>query len=288
MGKAGVFIAERSAQIRPFAPLTAIGPTDNVTPLSGVFRAHIMAEIFVVSAIVSVVGAVLMVARRNPIYGLIFLLVSFSGAAGVFYSLNATFIAVSQILVYAGAIAVLFLFVLMFIDLGKKGEDKFPARVDSLSTYEPAAVEEGKISEGPRFQFSYPAAVVAMTVFALFVWVAASLPEETFDKFDPVPIHGPAGPIREDETNSKSSPIYFGSTAAVGRAIFERKGPFESFALHYEVVGLVILVGVMGAVILGKRIGDEQREEQERKLKAAVAGADGHDDHGHDHGHGHH
>lgn len=220
-----------------------------------------MDVIFVVSAVVSVVGAVLMVLGRNPVYALVFLLMSFCGAAGVFYSLNATFVAVSQILVYAGAIAVLFLFVLMFVDLGKKGEEQLPKRVDSLATYEPAAVSEAKIQKGKAFQFNYAAALVALAVLSVFVWAALALPEEGYGTFGAFPIAIP------DSTPDapKGAVLYFGSTESIGRALF-----FD-FPLHYEVVGLVILVGVMGAVILGKRISDEQREDTARKAAIAKA-----------------
>jgi len=126
--------------------------------------------------------------------------------------------------------------------------------------------------EKERFQFSYPAAVVAMAVFAIFAWVAVALPEKDFGAFQPLPLNGPSGePLREVAGDDESSRIFFGSTTAIGRTLLDSKGSFPGFALHYEVVGLVILVGVMGAVILGRRIGDEQEEEAKRRRAAKEA-----------------
>jgi NADH-quinone oxidoreductase subunit J len=55
--------------------------------------------------------------NRNPVASALSLVVSFLGLAGLFLSLNAYFIAVIQVLVYAGAIMVLFLFIIMLLDL---------------------------------------------------------------------------------------------------------------------------------------------------------------------------
>ncbi len=67
-------------------------------------------------AIVSVVSAILMITRRNPVLSALYLILTFGSLAGLYLTLNAQFIAVVQIIVYAGAIMVLFLFVIMLIN----------------------------------------------------------------------------------------------------------------------------------------------------------------------------
>jgi NADH-quinone oxidoreductase subunit J len=62
-------------------------------------------------------GALLMVTARNPLHGVLWLVVSFLGLSGLFGGLGADFLAAVQILVYAGAILVLFLFVVMLLNL---------------------------------------------------------------------------------------------------------------------------------------------------------------------------
>lgn len=64
------------------------------------------------------VGAVLgMILSRNPAYSALFVVLAFAGTAGLFGLLDAPFIAVVQIIIYAGAILVLFVFVIMMIDV---------------------------------------------------------------------------------------------------------------------------------------------------------------------------
>jgi len=73
---------------------------------------------FWILATIAVVGSILVVTNRNPVASVLFLVVSFFALAGLFVTLNHHFLAAIQILVYAGAIMVLFLFVVMLLNLG--------------------------------------------------------------------------------------------------------------------------------------------------------------------------
>lgn len=73
---------------------------------------------FWILATIAVVGSVLVVTNRNPVASVLFLVVSFFALAGLFVTLNHHFLAAIQILIYAGAIMVLFLFVVMLLNLG--------------------------------------------------------------------------------------------------------------------------------------------------------------------------
>ena len=66
---------------------------------------------------VIVLTAVLVVALRNPVYSVVALLVMFFHIAGLFVTLHAEFLAAVQLIVYAGAILVLYLFVVMILNL---------------------------------------------------------------------------------------------------------------------------------------------------------------------------
>jgi NADH-quinone oxidoreductase subunit J len=72
---------------------------------------------FYACAAVAIAAAVLMVVSKNPVAGVMWLVLSFLGLAGLFVTLQSYFIAVVQVLVYAGAIMVLFLFVIMLLNL---------------------------------------------------------------------------------------------------------------------------------------------------------------------------
>ncbi len=71
--------------------------------------------LFFVFAIIAAVSAILMITRSNPIISALFLILNFAALAGLYLLLNAQFIAVTQVIVYAGAIMVLFLFVIMLL-----------------------------------------------------------------------------------------------------------------------------------------------------------------------------
>lgn len=77
--------------------------------------------LFIIFSGIAAVTAVLMITRNNPIISALFLVVNFASLAGLYLILNAQFIAVAQVIVYAGAIMVLFLFVIMLL---RPGEEK--------------------------------------------------------------------------------------------------------------------------------------------------------------------
>ncbi|HUN64849.1 MAG TPA: NADH-quinone oxidoreductase subunit J [Bacteroidota bacterium] len=74
--------------------------------------------VFIVTGLVALVSAILMVTRRNPVKSVLFLIVNFFCLAVIYLLLRAQFIAIIEILVYAGAIMVLFLFVIMLLNMG--------------------------------------------------------------------------------------------------------------------------------------------------------------------------
>jgi NADH-quinone oxidoreductase subunit J len=71
--------------------------------------------LFVVCALLCLVGALIVVLARNPIRGAMGLLTTIVGIAGLFLRLNAEFLATMQLLVYAGAVVILFVFVVMLV-----------------------------------------------------------------------------------------------------------------------------------------------------------------------------
>ncbi len=69
---------------------------------------------------VAVAASLLVVGQRNPMYSVMLLIVSFVGLGGLYILLDAPFLAVIQIIIYAGAILVLFLFVVMLLNAEKE------------------------------------------------------------------------------------------------------------------------------------------------------------------------
>jgi len=153
---------------------------------------------------VAVAASLLVIAQRNPIYSVLLLIASFGALSGLYVLLDAPFVAVIQIIVYAGAIMVLFLFVVMLLNAAHE-ETPLDERVHPL------------LRPGPmRFG-------VALAVL-LIVELAWSL--------------GRAG----DSGNFPSGAVT--SVAAIGRLLFtDYAFPFEvtSVLILVAMVGAVVL-----------------------------------------------
>ncbi len=80
--------------------------------------------LFYLFAAVAVVSAIIMISHKNPVYSALFLILTMFSIAGFYVLLNAPFIAAVHIVVYAGAVMVLFLFVIMLIDFRKDETEK--------------------------------------------------------------------------------------------------------------------------------------------------------------------
>jgi NADH-quinone oxidoreductase subunit J len=78
--------------------------------------------LFWILSIIALFSAVMMVTSKNPVYSVLWLIVTFFTISGHYILLNAQFLAVVNIIVYAGAIMVLFLFVIMLMNLNKDTE----------------------------------------------------------------------------------------------------------------------------------------------------------------------
>jgi NADH-quinone oxidoreductase subunit J len=77
----------------------------------------VQAIMFYVFAVLAVASGVLVVSSRNPVHSVLFLIVAFFNAAGLFVLIGAEFLAMILVIVYVGAVAVLFLFVVMMLDI---------------------------------------------------------------------------------------------------------------------------------------------------------------------------
>ncbi len=160
--------------------------------------------IFSYMAAASVVSALLAVTRKNPVHSILWVLALFLHVAGIFLLLGAEFLAAVQVIVYAGAILIFYLFVVMLLDL--PGEE---AR--------------------PRFGKHWPFAAAVGLSFAALAWLAQV---ETFDRVAP-------GAKR---MAADGPPL--GSLADLGMALFGPFAvPFEiaSLLLLAAIVGAVVL-----------------------------------------------
>jgi NADH-quinone oxidoreductase subunit J len=151
-------------------------------------------------AAASVASAILAVTRRSPVHSVLWVLALFLHVAGIFLLAGAEFLAAVQIIVYAGAILMFYLFFLMLLDLPRE-------------------------AAGPRFGAHWPLSAAAGLAFALLVWYAHD-PE-----LAPTAAGGP-------------SPA---TLSSIGMVLFTR------FTLPFEIVSLILLAAIVGAVALARR-----------------------------------
>ncbi len=172
-----------------------------------------MAEIlFYVFAATAIGGALGVVLGRNPIASLLFMVVNLASIAGIFVLLQAHFLAAIQILVYAGAIMVLFLFVIMLLNLGHDYE------------------QDLKTGSWAVLSFAVTGAL--------------------------------AGVLARQFKGSEESPLYgyFGGGDAMEAALEEygavgviARPLFTDYVVAFELVGILLLVAILGAIVLAKR-----------------------------------
>lgn len=80
-------------------------------------------------SVIAIAAAIGTITARNPVFSALSLVLNFFALAGLYLTLQAEFIAVIQVMVYAGAIMVLFLFVIMLLNLGSDSKDAIASRM---------------------------------------------------------------------------------------------------------------------------------------------------------------
>jgi NADH-quinone oxidoreductase subunit J len=116
--------------------------------------------LFWILAFGAVAASVLVIGQRNPMYSVLLLIVSFAALSGLYVLLGAPFVAAIQIIIYAGAIMVLFLFVVMLLNVPTEDPPvRHPRRLLS--------------GAGPR-RFG---AVLSAILVAELIWALRRLPE---------------------------------------------------------------------------------------------------------------
>lgn len=81
-----------------------------------------MVYLFYLLSFIAILSALMVVVSKNPVYSVLFLIMTFFAIAGHYVLLNAQFLAAVHIIVYAGAIMVLFLYVIMMMNFNKEAE----------------------------------------------------------------------------------------------------------------------------------------------------------------------
>jgi NADH-quinone oxidoreductase subunit J len=172
--------------------------------------------VFAASAAVILVGALGVVTSRNPVHAALSLVMTLFGVAVLFIEQEADFLAAVQIIVYAGAIVVLFLFVIMFLGVDRRDD----VEMEPLVGQRPLAfVLIGLTLAG----------VIAMAATAH--WVTGA--------------HQVVGPIEGPITSGANSPS--GEPAQLGKQLF------TTYLFAFEATAALLVIAVVGAVVLARR-----------------------------------
>ena len=198
--------------------------------------------VFYLFAFMAVAGGGLLVALRNPVSSALAMVLSFVGLAGLFIGLNAYFVGIVQILVYAGAIMVLFIFIIMLLDLNDEKPVKFKSSSVVAGLIIPlllvvqilGVIQTG--SEGNKVEFE------EITNDSM------RKSAEQFAQLDKDEVELPRAKqsaIYKSLTHEKSPKLP--DTNLIGHTIF------KSYNYPLQVVGALLLVATIGVVILSKR-----------------------------------
>ena len=171
-----------------------------------------MTLLFAACALVLLLSALAVVTSRHPVHSVVGLIVNFAALAVLYVTLSAEFLAVMQIIVYSGAILVLFVFVIALLSSGVAPFSLGPNRMPRVAV---------------------PAGIVALAALGFLVYAT---------------LHSPPAPPAVVHSASVVGPVgtagVFGSVADFGKALFTVQ------LLPFEITALILMVAVIGVVAL--------------------------------------
>jgi NADH-quinone oxidoreductase subunit J len=179
--------------------------------------------VFAILAVHAVGSALLCITQRNPVASALWLVSTMFALAGIFVLLNAQFIAAIQVLVYAGAVMVLFLFVIMLLHVGREATD-LRGRAGAV-----AAVAIGVILLGELWLLSRvtPGGLASLTGQG----GGAGSPLEAFP----------------GAQSAQTAAATEGVVGAIARPLF------QTYLIPFEITSILLLAAAVGAVVLAKK-----------------------------------
>jgi NADH-quinone oxidoreductase subunit J len=211
--------------------------------------------VFMIIGTIAVASSILVVSMRNPVHSALFLLLTFLCVAVLFIMKAAEFVAAVQVLVYAGGIMVLFLFVVMLINVRHLPDERMTTK------------------------FTLGGIGIGLAIFVLFA--AEVRPGAYHDEVNNENALRSTYTYRTRKTTQPDGSVVrkrvrratvVGNSEAVGMALY------RDYLVPFEVASLFLLVAMIGAIVIGKRelsAAEEetapdymiQRKEEERVIK---------------------
>jgi NADH-quinone oxidoreductase subunit J len=182
---------------------------------------------FYLFAALTVASAFMVISRRNPVHSVLFLIVAFFNAAGLFVLLGAEFLAMLLVVVYVGAVAVLFLFVVMMLD-----------------------VDFAELRQGFLQYLPVGALVGLILVAELLMVLAGAHLDPSLTAQPVVPLTGIANgavPAGQEWLRGAMLEAHPSNIQALGSVLYTR------YVYLFQVAGMVLLVAMIGAIVLTLR-----------------------------------
>lgn len=179
---------------------------------------------FYIFAVITLGFGLMVVTARNPVTCALSLAMCFVGLAALFLGLDAYFIGTIQILVYAGAVMVLFLFIIMLLDI---------------------KAEEGKSPNIP----AVAGAIVLAVILTLQIATVCS-------GFNAGKVSLKEAPLALEKAGESAKLATIANDLKVGTLPDTKLMGltlFQKYGFHLQVIGLLLLVGTVGVVVLSKR-----------------------------------
>jgi len=183
---------------------------------------------FYILALATVVSAFMVVKSRNPMHSALWLLVTFCSIAGIYLLLNAEFVAAIQIIIYAGGVLVLYIFVIMLVDLSKEETLK-------------------RVTHKPRQVFFAVLFTAALVLIVLWTGRAGITGREFIE-----------------ETMLQDVAVMEGT--ADSTRMFAKE-LFLTYLYPFEVASVLLLVAMIGSVILARRSRTQESSAGENETR---------------------
>lgn len=207
----------------------------------------IMALFFYLFAAMTLASGLMVISAKNPVHAVLFLILAFFNSAGLLILLEAEFLAMLLVVVYVGAVAVLFLFVVMMLDIN----------VDEMRTGFRRHLPLGLVVGGILITELMLAFTYDMRVSPPAVDVAsASLAVEADESANGFPSQEFPPAVPADVTQRSN-------TAQIGDRLY------TEYLLNFQVAGLILLVAMIGAIALTMRhrVGAKRQSIHQQNMR---------------------
>ncbi|MEE9329599.1 MAG: NADH-quinone oxidoreductase subunit J [Parvularculaceae bacterium] len=167
---------------------------------------------FLVFAFAAIAAALMVILSRNPVHSVIFLITTFISVAGLFVLMGAEYLAMLLVVVYVGAVAVLFMFVVMMLDVD-------------------FAELKGRMTENAPFGLVMGVVLLVELVMVVGVWKFPS--EAELARSHPMP-----------KASEMMASMDVNNAEALGMVLY------TDYVHYFQIAGMILLVAMIGAILL--------------------------------------